>query len=180
MSDMYSGIKVKDVMTKGVVTVEPDTSVQEVAKLMKELGIGSVIVLGESPGIITKSDLVRDIVAEGRDPKTVKAKDIMKTPLRAIPPDIDIEEAMKTMRDLNIKRVVVMKKGKIVGILSERDIIRIEPALSEIIKFRAEIENPPYFPEEQSLSGECELCGSYSDDLRFVNGKYLCENCRGE
>ena len=177
---MYSGIKVKDVMTKGVVTVDPDTPVQEVARLMRELGIGSVIVLGEPMGIITKSDLVRDIVAEGKDSRTVKARDIMKHPLRSVPPDIDIEEAIKTMRDLNIKRVVVMKKGKIVGILSERDIIRIEPALSEIIKFRTEIENPPYFPEEQSLSGECELCGEYSDDLRFVDGKYLCENCRGE
>ncbi|MEB3845504.1 MAG: CBS domain-containing protein, partial [Desulfurococcales archaeon] len=73
---------VKDVMSTPPVTVSPDTSVKEIARIMSSKDIGSVIVVddkGEIVGIITERDLIKRVLAPGLDPEKTLARDIMTT-----------------------------------------------------------------------------------------------------
>jgi hypothetical protein len=86
------------------------------------------------------------------------------------------------MRDNKIRRLVVMNKGKVVGIISESDIVRVEPELHFLIRERSRLgvgKVRPLEPRGVVLEGFCEECENYSGDLIKVNGKWLCEECRG-
>jgi len=177
---------VEDVMSSPVVTVREDDSVEKVAKLMDEYGIGSVVVVrdkDEPVGVITERDIVRKVVAKDRKPSEVRAAEIMSTPLFTIEPDKDVKEAARTMGRYDIRRLIVMHKGKMVGIVSSRDILQAVPSLLDVMieKCRAGLVGPP---EEEAeavpMTGYCELCGRWSDTLMEVNGQFICEECRAE
>ena len=76
-------MKVYEAMTKKPVTVQPNSSVQDAAKIMSEKKIGSIIISGngEFSGILTERDLVRKVLARGKDPKSVKVNEIMSKPV---------------------------------------------------------------------------------------------------
>jgi CBS domain-containing protein len=115
-------------MTKNPVTVKPNSSVQDVAKIMSEKKIGSIIISGngELSGILTERDLVRKVLAKGKDPKSVKVNDIMSKPVVRINEDSDLLDASELMKKKNIRRLVVVDKTKkIVGILSTNDMARV-------------------------------------------------------
>jgi len=167
-------------MRKGVVTLPQGESVASAAKVLKKNNIGSVIVLhkNEPVGILTERDCVFKVIASGKDPKKVKLKEVMSSPLKAVGPEVDVEEAARMLRDEKIKRLpVVNDKGRLIGILSETDMTKVSPALFDIIRERAEI---GHYPLAGTFTGVCEGCGNYSEDLENSNGKMLCEECRGE
>ncbi len=175
-------LKVGDVMTKGVIYVTPKDNVQRIAEIMKKNDIDSIIVMdrGKGIGIITDRDIICKIVAEGKDPKTVNVSEVMTSPLITITPDIDIDDAARLMRDKNIKRLVVVKNNKIIGILSEFDIIRVEPALHLLIREHSQWDIADIPSPAGTISGICEACGNYSENLRNINGRMLCEDCGGD
>ena len=80
------------------------------------------------------------------------------------------------MRDLKIERLPVTQKNKLMGIITERGITRIEPALIEIVREKAALE-PKLAKDDSMLSGICESCENYSDNLRKKDDEYLCEEC---
>jgi CBS domain-containing protein len=102
----------------------------------------------------------------------------MKYPVRTITPETDIEEAIKTMNKYDISGLPVTVRGKLVGIVTERDLVKAEPALLELMKEKGNLEHIPSTEKELLLSGECEECGNYSENLRLVSGRYLCDDCR--
>ena len=117
-----------EAMTKNPVTVKPNSSVQDVAKIMSEKKIGSIIISGngELSGILTERDLVRKVLARGKDPKSVKVKEIMSKPVVRINENSDLLDASELMKKKNIRRLVVVDKTKkIVGILSTNDMARV-------------------------------------------------------
>ena len=121
-------MKVHEAMTKNPVTVKPNSSVQDVAKIMSEKKIGSIIISGngELSGILTERDLVRKVLAMGKDPKSVKVKEIMSKPVVRINENSDLLDASELMKKKNIRRLVVVDKTKkIVGILSTNDMARV-------------------------------------------------------
>jgi predicted transcriptional regulator len=167
-------------MRKGVVALQQTATVEEAAKLLKANNIGSVLVLhkGEPVGIITERDIIVKVVAAGKDPKKVQLRSVMSSPLKAIGPEVGIEECAKTLRDEHVKRLpVVDKKGQLIGIVSQSDIVRISPALFDIIRERTEIER---YGKEEVFTGLCESCSNYSETLKRINGKLLCEECAEE
>ncbi len=176
---MATGILVSDIMRKAVITAKENDSILKIAQVMKKADIGGLVITKEEKvmGIITEGDIIKEVVAEGLDPRKVQVKDVMKHPVRTITPDTDVEEAIRIMRDLNIERLPVVSNGKLTGLVTERDITLIEPALLELVR---EKEKQPVIKPETSLSGYCESCGNYSEGLRLVNGRYLCEECREE
>ncbi len=121
-------------------------------------------------------------------PGTVKAKDVMTSPLITIEPDAAINDAARRMSRLNIRRLGVVYKGQLVGLLSSKDVLGVMPELVEIIQERALIEgekraeeNAKETEEEAApLAGNCGKCGVWSDNLQKVNGEYLFEDCRVE
>jgi CBS domain-containing protein len=198
MADMglRSKMLVKDVMTSPVITIDENASVNKAAALMAKDDLGCIIVTdkkGKPLGILTERDLVVRVLAKNAHPDAVKASGAMTSPLITIEPDLTISDAARRMSRLNIRRLGVVYKGQLVGLISSRDILAIVPELLEMIQERARIENQNVTEEtveeeegkeaeEEStpLAGSCDKCGIWSDNLREVNGENLCEDCRAE
>ncbi|MEM3673247.1 MAG: CBS domain-containing protein [Candidatus Bathyarchaeia archaeon] len=184
---LRSRMLVKDVMSSPVVTIEEDAPVNEVAELMDKQGLGCIIVTnkeGKPIGIITERDLVVRVLAKNAMPSSIKAGEVMTSPLITIEPDATIHEAARRMSRLNIRRLGVVYKGQLVGLLSSKDILAVVPELIETIQERALIEGEnraQEAPEETSpLAGYCDRCGGWSDNLKEVDGEFLCEDCKIE
>lgn len=165
---------VKDVMRKRIKTIKDTASVKAAARIMEKNRIGSVVVLKKNKivGIVTKTDIVYKHVAKGK--RTLK--EIMtKRPIK-ISSNKTIEEAAKTMTENNIEKLLVFDKGKVVGIISITDILKVEPALFTILLERLR-QKGPVLESQEPMFGVCEACGNYSDELREVNGLWVCPSC---
>lgn len=117
---------VADIMSSPVVTIDGEAFVRDAAMLMSSKHIGSIIITerGKPIGIVTKRDIMERVVAFCRDVCTTRMKEIMSTPLHTISSKMGILEAMRKMREHGIGRLVVIDGGNMVGIVSERDVIR--------------------------------------------------------
>jgi CBS domain-containing protein len=176
---------VRDVMSSPVVTMDEDSSSDLAAVAMDKNDLGCVIVVnkaGKSIGIITERDLVIRVLAKNLKPDTIKAKEIMTTPLVTIEPDAAIVDAARRMSRLDIRRLGVVYKGNLVGIITSKDIIGVMPELIEIIQERSRIEGAARTEEteEAPLSGYCDRCNTYSESLKERNGQNICDECRIE
>jgi len=140
---MGSELRVGDIMTAEVVVVPMKATLQEVAKLMDRHGIGSVIVVEDqkgknAKGIVTERDIVRKVIAKGKDPSGCTVEQVMSRPLRVVRPDTSIEEAAKAMRENRVKRLpVINEQNELIGILSEGDIMKIFPVVVDLLEERA-------------------------------------------
>jgi CBS domain-containing protein len=118
---------VGDVMRTDVKTADGEDTFADVAKMMRANGISSVIVLEKAnklSGIVTERDIV-NLVAAGGDPHSVKvAHGMTRRNLETIGSKADIAEAADRMVSLNIRHLPVVDKGKVVGILSIRDLTK--------------------------------------------------------
>jgi len=117
---------VKSVMTSPVVTVLFSDTVATAADKMVTHDIGAVIVIsgGQPVGIMTERDVVKKIVVEGRDAAKTPASQIMSKPLITVGPDATIVQAIAIMKDRNIRRLPVVRGTNLVGIVTEKDLIR--------------------------------------------------------
>jgi CBS domain-containing protein len=132
-----SRMLVKDIMTSLVITVREDSTADEAARLMRDNDIGCVIVTTKDDkpiGIITERDIVVRVVAENTQPSKAAVKEIMSAPLITIDADRTISEAAREMNRQNIRRLAVMHRGRLVGIISSKDILSVTPELIEIIQ----------------------------------------------
>ncbi|MEM3649036.1 MAG: CBS domain-containing protein, partial [Thermoproteota archaeon] len=118
--------KVRDVMSSPVVSVLPTDSVFEAASKMMSHGIGAVVIEsgGKPEGIVTERDLIRRVLMEGKDPKKIACREIMSKPLITIDPEASILKAITLMKEKEIRRIVVVKGGRTVGIVTEKELIR--------------------------------------------------------
>lgn len=173
---------VREAMSSPVVTIDEESDVVEVAKLMEENKIGSIIVVkaeSHPVGIVTERDIVVRVVARGAVPRDLRAKEVMSSPLTTVEPEMSFVDAMSLMSRLNIRRLGITYKGELVGVVSDRDILRMVPTIIEIVKERSRIMSGGT-PIGPSLVGYCDRCGIYSNNLRSVSGEFLCEDCRAE
>jgi CBS domain-containing protein len=119
------GIQVQDLMSSPVITVTLTETMKEVATIMSKNDIGSIVVTGSKEklvGIITERDIVKRLTALNRLPSQVKVEDVMSSPVITIASDKDIKEAAMSMKEHGIRRLVVVERGKIIGIITSRDI----------------------------------------------------------
>ncbi|MBI5756771.1 MAG: CBS domain-containing protein [Nitrospirae bacterium] len=120
-------IPVKRVMARNLVTVDKHVTVQEVAKIMEAKDVSSVIVIdkesGEIAGIVTERDIVRKVVAKGVDGSSYLVKGVMSTPLLTIDSSKTIFEAGDYMDQKKVRHLAVTEGGKVVGVISIRDLI---------------------------------------------------------
>lgn len=177
---MNNEVIVKEAMKTNIAVVEHKTSILEAAKLMKKRRIGSVIVLQEKHpiGILTESDILKKVVAEGKNPEVTTVAEIMTAPVLIIDPYVTLEKAMDKMGKCNIRRLPVVENNNLIGIITERDILRIAPVLHEISKNWHEITNrDETFYKQQIFSGKCEDCNILSASLKNIDGRLLCEDC---
>jgi len=176
---------VKDIMSSPAVTIDENETAVKAAQLMEKHSVGCVIVTskqGKPLGIITERDLVVRILATNTQPNKITAKEVMSSPLITIDPSITLSEAARRMSRLNIRRLGVLYRGNIIGLISSKDILQVTPELIEIIQEKARIEGgkTEVTPEYAPLAGYCDQCGRWSDTLEDTEGRFICEDCRAE
>ncbi|PVX26598.1 MAG: hypothetical protein CW691_00925 [Candidatus Bathyarchaeum sp.] len=176
---------VKDVMSSPAITVPQNTPVNKTAQLISSGRLGCIIVTskdGKALGIITESDLVKRVLAKNILPSKLTAKEVMSTPLITVEPDEILTETARRMSKLDVRRMGVIYKGNLVGIISSKDILAITPELLENMQEKARIDREndadEESPESTPLAGYCEQCGSWSENLDEIEGTYLCEECQ--
>ncbi len=117
-------MKVRDAMTERVAAATPDTTLQEIAGMMKVGDTGAIPVVddGQLIGIVTDRDIVLRCVAEGHDSSDMTAEEIVSEDLETIDPESDLDEAIELMAMKQIRRLPVVDNGELVGMLSLGDI----------------------------------------------------------
>ncbi len=175
-------IRVREVMNNPLVTGSPDEPVNGIARKMAENRVGSVVIMRDDEvlGIVTDGDIVNKVVAKNCRPSDLRAEEIMSSPLHTIEANKDVTEAARVMRRLGIKRLGVTYKGHLVGIISMSDVLNVTPELVDLVSEKARILRGEPVRRKRYISGYCDLCGQWSDYLLEVDGRYLCEECRGE
>lgn len=178
---------VKDVMSNPVITIDEDTDIFEAAQLMDKNDVGCIVVIdkgGKPTGIITERDMITRVLAKNIVANKIRAKKVMTSPLITIDPDETLTEAARKMSRLNVRRLGVVYKGNLEGLVSSKDILAVTPELIETIQERAKIEKEPSpeeeEPEPRPLEGYCDHCGRWSDTIKEVEGQLLCEECQIE
>jgi CBS domain-containing protein len=192
---MKIGVKVGDVMTREFVAVSPETTAAQCAKEMMAKHVGSLIVKdGQSlKGIITEGDIIKAIASK-KNLSQIKAEDVMTKSVISVGPSEDMYDALIKMRGKKVRWLPVTVKGRVIGMLTVKDILRVEPSLFEIVRgFTPIKEEKEKFlaiksrKKRDSLArgdiwtkeGECEECGSFGL-LYSIDGKLVCEECKDE
>ncbi|MBE44183.1 MAG: hypothetical protein CMO16_03240 [Thaumarchaeota archaeon] len=119
--------KIKEVMNKKVVKITNDKTVLDAARLMTKRSVGCIIVTSgiKVLGIVTERDFVSKVLAEPFDPKRVLLGDIATTPLFTISSNQTIKEAAELMVKYKVRRLPVIDKGSLVGIITANDLVKL-------------------------------------------------------
>jgi CBS domain-containing protein len=121
-------MSIDQVMRRPVQTLPPEATCAECAKLMREQAIGAVVVEqdGAPLGVVTDRDLVVRVMAEQRNPTTVKLRDVMSRYPAFLSSRRTLDEAVTTMRDLGVRRLpIVDEAGRLAGMLSMDDVLML-------------------------------------------------------
>ena len=118
--------KAADVMTKNVVYIEGNETVANAIRLMKEKGVSSLVVnrrdLEDTWGIMTRKDVVSNVVNPGREPDEIRVFEIMTKPLVMVSPGLELKYCARLFNQTGIRRAPVFDGKEIVGILSNTNI----------------------------------------------------------
>lgn len=132
---------IEDLAREDVVTAGPNTSLEELTALMDEEEVGSVVITeAETPvGIVTDRDITLRVVAEGRDPSTLTAGDVMTSDLQTVEEGTGFYEVADMMSDHGIRRVPVHDSdGNLAGIITADDLTELlaeeQEHLAEIVR----------------------------------------------
>ena len=133
---MASLVVVRDIMSKDVQVVRPDTSIQEVVATMSKFDISSIIVVqSERPvGIITTRDVLSKVVVQCLAPRALTARQIMSSPLVTIEGSATVEEAATLMAQRHVKTLPVMDNDTLAGVLTFTDIVFQVPTMLSILR----------------------------------------------
>jgi CBS domain-containing protein len=119
-----AAVRIQEIMTQSVVTAPPESAVQEVAALMRDRNVGSVVLVDDSGrpvGMVTDRDLTIDALADAADPDT-PASECATMPVVTGESDMDLDEAAGLMVSHRIRRLPVMEGNTLVGIVTLDDI----------------------------------------------------------
>ncbi len=173
-----------DAMTTKPISVSPDATLEECARVMRDNHVGALVIKEEnvSIGIITEKDIVRKVLASGINPLKEEVTDHMAKDLITIKPEDDIYEALIKMRDQNIRHLPVIKDRQMIGLLTLKDVLKIQPSLFDLIVERFELREEKRKPINRVIPNEgiCQECGEYSEDVGDVNGVILCGKCNSK
>jgi CBS domain-containing protein len=121
------GQHIREVMTANPSTIEPDQSIVEAAKIMKQEDAGVVPVTenGRLTGMVTDRDIAIRVVAEGKDPQSTAVREVASQDLVTIDPQQDLDEALRLMAQHQVRRLpVVEEDGRLVGVVAQADVAR--------------------------------------------------------
>jgi len=129
-------LKVEDVMVEDVISVSEKATIREAAELMNKHEIGSLVVIkkGKPVGIVTETDMVKRVILKLLDPEKTKVSEIMSKPLVFGNPQMGVDEASKIMQRQKIKKLPIVEKGHLVGLVTTTDIVRSPEVMKMMIR----------------------------------------------
>ncbi len=180
-SDSYEDIEsllnkpVEYVLTHNIVTLESDRSVADAVALMKERNSRSMLVMhnGEAIGIVTKTDILFKVMAQGKNPSKVRLREIMSAPIITITPKTSIGDALAVMEKHVLRQLVVSSGSTVIGMVSREDLFeRIHKASMLVTQTALKgtpvcIINPnaiAFVKDAVSAKLSCPYCNSPFDD----------------
>ncbi len=184
-------LKVSDVMTRSPVTISPEVDVISCARIIMKKRVGSLILVDDKKikGLLTEKDIVWALTKKpGKELKKVRARDIASRKVKTIKPAMDLSTALRIMKKTGYRRLPVVYQGNLVGMVTLKDILRIEPSLyaniSDVMEIKEEAEKLRRREvmadrPEPVHQGICEECGNY-DWLYKVDNRIICESCMDE
>ncbi|CAJ37042.1 conserved hypothetical CBS domain protein [Methanocella arvoryzae MRE50] len=188
---METDISVSDVMSRKLITADVSETAETIGGKMAAARTGCVIVVRDTQpvGIVTERDLVVKVVSKNLQPSTVKAEELMSTPLITVTPDKSTELASREMVRHRIRRLPVVQGRKLVGIVTDSDLLSISSELSGILRDLIQQNNPPgefsggneaVVSPDSFRQGICEVCQNFKESLINIDGTYVCSRCREE
>jgi len=186
---MKSNIKVGDVMTRNFVSIKPNESVVSAAKKMIQKRVGSLIIEEKKKlmGLVTQRDIIYALIKKSKNELAkTPVIDIAVKKITTTKPSADIYEAMARMKKTKHRWLPAVINGDVVGMLTIKDIINLEPELLESISAMTEIreETEKRNKIEESRKGKgfetegvCDECGNV-DILYRMDGMMVCGSCR--
>ena len=116
--------QIRDIMEKNVITIEKDKTAQDAAKIIAEKDISFLVVMNDGlpEGVLSESDFVRKIAAEGKKSGDVPISEIMSYKFRSVGPTTTIEDAIQKMLNNNIRRLLILENDKLVGVITQTDL----------------------------------------------------------
>jgi len=181
---MKIGIEVGEVMTRDFVSARPDILVLSAVKLMVKKRVGSLVLEenGDLKGILTEKDIMWAL-SKKKDLGNVRANEICTRKITTIKPGADIYDAIVLMRKKKFRRLPVTVNKKVIGYLTLKEILKIQPELFEIAKEGYNLKWPLNKKKDREgeaiKEGICEECGNI-DILYFEEGRLICEECKDE
>ena len=180
-----SGIKVGDIMTRTFVSVKPDANLIECAREMMKKRVGSVILKDGQKlvGLLTEKDIIWAMTKKGaKGLDKIKAQDVASKKIATIKPSSDLYEALDRMKKLKFRRLPVTVDGNVIGMLTLKDVLRIEPSLfsdiNRVEQIREESEKLSRMKGEKWVKdGVCEECGNF-DILYKIDNRLMCLACK--
>ena len=179
---MKIGVLVGDVMTRNFVSAHPDIPVLSAVRLMVKKRVGSLILEEKQilKGILTEKDIMWAL-SKQKDLSNIKAIDICTRKITTIRPSADIYDAIVLMRNKKFRRLPVVVKKKVIGYLTLKEILKIQPELFELAREGYNLNWPKDKAQEKDpgiiKEGICDECGN-ADFLYLEDGKLICEDCR--
>jgi len=133
----------REIMTGSAECVGENETLEEAARKMKQLDVGSLPICGEDnrlKGMVTDRDIVIKCLAEGKDPKDTKAGELGQGKPVTIGADDSVEEAIRTMQEHKVRRLPVIDGHELIGMLSQGDIAKDYPEdrVGDLVAFISE------------------------------------------
>ena len=178
-----SDLRASDIMTKEVVIAHPEMNLAEVAKLMNKFRIGGLPVVdsGKLIGAITERTIMQKVVEANVRASDVSVASIMQPPKVIVGQGEDCQRIAELMSQRDVSRVFVCeggkKDGKLLGIVTNRDVLKYSHETVDILIEQARIKGPQ-LSDHYTAFGKCESCGDHTH-LVFQDSKFICDNCAG-
>ena len=183
---MKTGIKVGDIMTRNFISVKPSHNLSRCSKEMVNHKVGSLIVKENQHfrGLITEKDILRALVRK-KDLGKTTASNVMTRKPATILPSKDIYQAMLKMKKSKARWLPVLIDGKVIGMITLKDILKIQPALFDLALQHWQIKEEEqkwkrikgFGGEKWIREGPCDECGAF-DLLYKFRDMLVCESCK--
>jgi len=179
--EKYQIIKVGAVMNSEYYTIDPSATIHNAVKLMGDKDTHVLVVVNKEKlavGILTERDIVIRVLSRAKKMSETSIEEIMTSPVRTCGPNTPITDAMRHMAKKKIRQLLVVKNGTLLGVFLARDAFSIAPELIDTLAELTSVRGKEYLSTDEEMSGYCEECEEYSNLLKIIEGRILCEYCR--
>ena len=172
-------LKAADIMTPHVIVATPEMKIIAAAKLMNKYRIGGLPVVRNNKlvGILTERCIMKKVIGKNKLSSKITVKQVMSTrPLTTGTPDEGVSSIASKMKKDDVSRVPILNNDKLIGMVTNKDVIENAREHIDIVMEQAQIEP---FRRGSVAFGRCEVCGGVGD-LALRKNQFMCDGCYGK